>query len=97
MIVLYHPSKAKVVVDALSRMKMSSMSHIEEDKIDLVKDVHRLALLGFRLEDFPNGGFMVHNNFESCLVVEVKSKKHPDLLLMELKKSVLVKLNESSS
>ena len=40
---------------------------------------------------------MVHNNFESSLVVELKSKKHLDTSLMELKESVLGKLNESFS
>ena len=39
------------------------------------------------LEDSPNGGFMVHLNSESCLVVEVKSKQHLDQALMELEKS----------
>ena len=47
---------------------MGSMSHIDEDTKDLVKDVHRLARLCVRLEDSPNGGFMVHHNFESSLV-----------------------------
>ena len=42
-----------------------------------------------RLEDSPNDGFMVHNKSESLLVVEVKSKKYLDELLMELKKSLL--------
>ena len=36
----------------------------------------------------PNYGFMVHNNSESSLVVEVKSKQHHDPSLMELKESV---------
>ena len=49
------------------------------------------------LEDSPNGGFMVHHNSESCLVVEVKSKQHIDQGLMDLKESVLGKLNESPS
>ena len=62
-----------------------------------MKDVHRLARLGVRLEDSPNGGFMVHHNSESSLVVEVKSKKHLDQSLMELMESVIGKLNESFS
>ena len=66
-------------------------------KKDLVKDVHRFARLGVRLEDSPNGGLMVHNNSESSLVVEVKSKQHLHPILMELKKSVLCKFNESFS
>ena len=39
-----------------------------------------------RLECSPNGGAIVHHNSESSLVVEVKSKQHLDLALMELKK-----------
>ena len=39
MSVLYHPGKANVVADALSRMTMGSVSHIDEAKKDLVKDV----------------------------------------------------------
>ena len=62
-----------------------------------MKDVHRLARLGVRIEDSPNGCFMVHHNSDSSLVVEVKSKQHLDPLLMELKESILGKLNESFS
>ena len=43
---LYHPGKANVVADALSRMTMGSVSHVEQEKKELVKDVHRLARLG---------------------------------------------------
>ena len=82
-----------MVTDALSSITMGSVSHVEEDKKDLVKDVHRLA----RLEDSANGGFMVHQKSKTYLVVEVKSKQHLDQQLMELKESVLGKLNESLS
>ena len=50
-----------------------------------------------RSKIFSNRGAIVHHNSESSLVVEVKSKQHLDLALMELKESVLVKLNESFS
>ena len=50
-----------------------------------------------RLESSPDGGGLVHHNSKSSLVVEVKSKQHLDLALMELKESVLGKLNESLS
>ena len=50
-----------------------------------------------RLEGSPNGGPIVHHNSESSLVVEVKSKQHHDQPLMELKESILGKLNESFS
>ena len=74
MSVLYHSSKANVVADALIHITMGSVFHVKECKKDLVKDVHILARLGVRLEDSLNGGFVVHHNSESSLVVEVKSK-----------------------
>ena len=49
MSVLYHPDKANVVANALSRMTMGSVSHIYEAKKDLVKNVNRLPRLGVRL------------------------------------------------
>ena len=39
----YHLSKANIVADSMSRMSMGSTSHIEDEKKELVKDVHRLA------------------------------------------------------
>ena len=55
MSVLHNLSKDNVVADALSCMTMGSVSHVEEAKKDLVKDVHRLARLGVILEDSLNG------------------------------------------
>ena len=51
----FHPFKAHVVAYALSHMTMGSVSHTEEAKKDLVKDVHRLVRLGVRLKDSVNG------------------------------------------
>ncbi|KAH0661560.1 hypothetical protein KY284_026491 [Solanum tuberosum] len=90
MSVLYHPRKANVVADALSRVSMGSVSHVEEEKKELARDVHRLARLGVRLEDSPKGGVMVRHNSESS-VVDVKSKQHLDPILTKLKESVLNK------
>ena len=88
--VLYHPGKANLVADALSHMTMGSVSMFNKGKKYLVKDVHRLTRLGIWLEDSPNSGFVVHNNSESSLVLEVKSKQHIDPRLMELKNQCLV-------
>ena len=49
MSVHYHPSKANVVAYALRRLSMGSVSHIEESRNELVKDVHRLSRLGVAL------------------------------------------------
>ena len=52
----------------------------------------RFARFGVRLESSPDGGVVVNHNSESSLVVEVKTKQHLDLALIELKESVLEKL-----
>ncbi|WMV54854.1 hypothetical protein MTR67_048239 [Solanum verrucosum] len=91
MSVLYHPDKANVVADSLSRFSMGSVAHVEDEKKELVWDVHRLARLGVQQVDSTKGGFMVHHSFELSFVVDVKSKQHLDPILMELKESVLNK------
>ena len=48
MSVFYHPIKANVVADALIRMTMGSVSHVEKDKKDLLKAFDRLSILGVR-------------------------------------------------
>ena len=83
--VLYQPGKVNVVVDALSHMTMGNVSHLDKATKDLAREVNRLARLGVRLESSPDGGAVVHHNFDSSLVVDVKSKQHLYLALIELK------------
>ena len=45
-----------MVAASLSHMTMGNVSHVDEAKKDLVKNINRLARLGVRLEDSPNGG-----------------------------------------
>ena len=42
---------------------MGSTTHIEEEKKELVKDVHRLARLGVLFVDSTSGGVSVHPSF----------------------------------
>ncbi|XP_069154562.1 uncharacterized protein [Solanum lycopersicum] len=67
--VYYNLSKANVVAHAFSRLSMGVMSHIDEEKKELVKEVQQLARFGVRLEDAPSGGVSVHSSFESSFVV----------------------------
>ena len=94
-IVHYHPGKTNVVDDALSRMSIGSTTHVEDEKKELVKDIHRVAGLGVRLVDSTSGCVSLHPSSKSSLVVEVKKGQHLDLVLMELKDSLLLKMNES--
>ena len=50
--------------------------------------MHRLAQLGVQLVYSPKGGFMIQHSSMSSLVVDMKSKKHLVLVLMELRDSV---------
>ncbi|XP_069154429.1 uncharacterized protein [Solanum lycopersicum] len=93
----YNPGKANVVADALSRLSMGSVSHIDDEKKELVKEVHQLPRLGVRLVDTPSWGVSVYFSFESSFFVDVKAKKHLDLVLVELEDSLLSKMNESFS
>ena len=84
----YHPGKANVVADALSRLSMGSVAHVEQKIKELVKNVHRLTRLGVRLMSISDSGVTVQNGAESSLIVEVKEKKESDLILLELKGAV---------
>ena len=85
MSVLYHPGKANVVADALSRVSMGSVSHVVEGKKELARDVHRLARLGVRLFDSTEGSIGVQSSSESSLVSEVKEKQYLDASLVKLR------------
>ena len=51
MCIFYHSCKDNIVTDALSRLSMGINTHLEEEKKELAKDVHRLLYLGVRLMD----------------------------------------------
>ena len=38
----YHPAKASVFVDSLSKFSIGSTAHIEEDKKEVAKELHNL-------------------------------------------------------
>ena len=49
---------------------MGSVSHVWGAKRNLVNDVHSLSHIGFRVEELPISGVVVHHNYDSSLVVE---------------------------
>ena len=54
--ILYHPGKANVVANALSRKSMGSLAHISEQKRELTKELRQLFDIGVSLEmseDWP--------------------------------------------
>ncbi|WMV29958.1 hypothetical protein MTR67_023343 [Solanum verrucosum] len=59
------------------------VAHEEEDKKELVGDVHRLARLSVRLVYSIKGGVVVHNGSKSSFVSEMKAKPSLDPILVE--------------
>ncbi|XP_075078500.1 uncharacterized protein LOC142164566 [Nicotiana tabacum] len=49
--ILYHPGKANVVADALSRKSMGSLKHVKAGKLEMTKEIYQLANLSVRLHD----------------------------------------------
>ena len=58
---VYSPGCDKITHDLELAAVLFSLK-IWRHYMKIVKDVHRFARLGVRLEDSPNGGFMVHHN-----------------------------------
>ncbi|XP_070036247.1 uncharacterized protein [Nicotiana tomentosiformis] len=86
--ILYHPRKANMVADALSRKSKGSLAHLEACQRPLAREVHQLASLGVRLADSNEGGVIVQNRAESSLVTEVKEKQYNDPVLVQLKEGI---------
>nr|XP_009777849.1 PREDICTED: uncharacterized protein K02A2.6-like [Nicotiana sylvestris] len=86
--ILYHPGKANIVVDTLSRCSMGSLAHVKADNRTMIKEVHLLAYLGVRLLDSENGGIVLQNRAKSSLVAEVKEKQFGDPYLLQLKEGI---------
>ena len=65
----YYPGKTNVVVNALRRISLGITTHIEDEKKELVKDVHRLARLGVQLVDSTSGSVSVQSRRVSILIM----------------------------
>ncbi|PHT58894.1 hypothetical protein CQW23_01257 [Capsicum baccatum] len=60
----YHPGKANVVDDALSRLYIGSLYYVDEGKRSMVKGIHQLANFRVRLKDSKDGGVFVQEEIE---------------------------------
>mgnify|MGYP005874182081 CR=1 FL=1 len=77
-----------MVADALSRLSMGSLAHVDKEKRELVKDIHRLANLGVCLLDSKDSGVIVQEVVRSSLGAEIKEKQVLDPILMKIKSDV---------
>ncbi|WMV41240.1 hypothetical protein MTR67_034625 [Solanum verrucosum] len=86
--ILYHPGKANVVADALSRLSMGSLVHLPCIKQEIVRDVHKLASLGVQFFEAEDGRVIVQNTTESLLVALVKEKQYDDPLFLQYREGI---------
>ena len=79
---LYHPGTDNFGDDDLRRFSMGSTAHLEEQKEEQAKEVHRLSCLGVPLIDSTDRRILVTNGVELSLALEVKEKQHKDIILI---------------
>ena len=72
MSILYNPSKANIVFDALSRLSMASTAYFEIDNKELAKVGQKVERLGVHLLDSTDRRGVVINGARSSLVSKVK-------------------------
>ena len=78
----YLPGMANIVADALSRLSMGILSHVDEEKRGLVKDIHALTNLGVHLLDSEDRGVIVQEMVKLFLGAVVKERQTLDPILM---------------
>ncbi|XP_060192697.1 uncharacterized protein LOC132622171 [Lycium barbarum] len=87
--ILYHPGKANVVADALSRRSMESLCDVRPEKREMTRELQQLASLGVRVVDSGSKGTTIQNSAVLSLVVEVKERQYEDPMLMHYRDTLL--------
>lgn len=80
--ILYHPGKANVVADALSRKSMGSLAHISTSRRQLITKLHKLEGSGVHFEINDSGIFLAHIQLHSSLSDQVKASQSKDPLIL---------------
>ncbi|KAF3672357.1 putative 3-oxoacyl-[acyl-carrier-protein] reductase, chloroplastic-like isoform X1 [Capsicum annuum] len=80
-------SSEGIMVDP-QKLSMGSLSHMDEETQNLVKDIHHLTNLGVCLLDFEDGGVIVQEVERSSLGAKVKEKQILDPIMMQINNDV---------
>ena len=88
--ILYHPGKANVVANALSRKvgSMGSLAHLQVSRSPLAREVQTLANDFMRLELLEKGGFFCVED-KSSFLDKIKGKQFTDEKLSRIRDMVL--------
>ena len=89
--ILYHPGKANVVADALSRKvgSMGSLAHLQVSRRPLAREVQNLANDLMRLEVNEKGGFLACVEARSSFLDKIKGKQLSDEKLNRIRDKIL--------
>ena len=84
--ILYHPGKANVVADALSRKagSMGSLAHLHVSRRPLATEVQTLANNFMRLEVNEKGGLLACVEARSSFLDKIKGKQFNDEKLIRI-------------
>jgi hypothetical protein len=82
--ILYHPGKANVVADALSRKSMGSFAHIAEVRRPVVNEFQSLMLSGVKFETSNAESLLAHVEARSSLVDNIKETPDKDPYLKKV-------------
>ena len=83
--ILYHPKKANTVIDALSRKSMESLSHIAEQRRDIISNLQRLFEMGQSLEATVTQPLIAQFWVRPVLIDDIEAAQDSDLEIVKLK------------
>ena len=86
--ILYHPGKANVVADALSRKSMGSLAHISVHKRSIVKELRDLFNMGVQFEVTESQGLVAQFQVRPLLIDEIKANQDKDPSFIKLREMV---------
>ena len=89
--ILYHPGKANVVANALSRKagSMGSLVHLQVSRRPLAREVQTMANDFMRLEVNEKGGFLAYVEARSSFLDKIKGKQFDDEKLSRIRDMLL--------
>ena len=88
LLMLYHPGKANVVADALSRKFSSSLAHISVERRPLIQELYKLVDQGLMMKISKSGGLLAQFRVRLMLRDRIKAAQSRDPILVELEENV---------
>ena len=84
----YHPGKVNIVVDALSRKSLGSLSHLIVKRWQPVRDFQRCLLDGVSFQITDQGALLAQIQVQTTLIEEIKQAQEIDPHLQQTREKV---------